>query len=257
MNIWRNNKFFTQQFLLIVVAILFSGCAVLPSQQPPTNQDKITIDPAKQENKQSAMGWWQIGFHRPYLSDDDVQWQYDSLIALKVLKPVIDDSKDLGLWRFHRRAADDSSGHKFSFIFYATREMGEIIYQQVSEHPMVQKLLSESHLERLSFYDINSELRSDIENTSDKKWPIELQKSWPYFIMGVSQTWLSLVELLYEKLQINKEADFEDQLEGFKQVSADIDLIWKHNGNHAFLHHLNALFAYQELYVIESQLRRF
>ena len=75
--------------------------------------------------------------------------------------------------------------------------------------------------------------------------------------MGVSQTWLSLVELLYEKLQINKEANFEDQLEGFKQVSADIDLIWKHNGNHAFLHHLNALFAYQELYVIESQLRRF
>ena len=75
--------------------------------------------------------------------------------------------------------------------------------------------------------------------------------------MGVSRTWLDLVDQFYAELQLNDEAQLDEQLEGFKQVSADIDLIWKHNGNHAFLHHLNALFAYQELYVIESQLRRF
>ena len=245
--------------LLSVVTIIFSGCAVLPQQNEKNlqvNKEQITIHKPKADDSDKK-GWWQIGFHRDYENSDEVQWYYDTFIAFKIIKPVISQRRDLNLWRFHRRAVPDKSGHKFSFIFYTNREVGEKIYQVVNNDPVAKQLLAEKHIDRVSFYGINNELRSDIESTSDKKWPIELQKTWPYFIMGVSQTWLGLVEYYQYNLELDDDSDLSEQLEGFKQVSADVDIIWEKSGSHAFLHHLNALFAYQELYIIERRRGRF
>jgi hypothetical protein len=248
------------------VVIIFSGCAVFPQQDETkslSNSDIITVDVSKVINS-DGKGWWQIGFHRNYKNDDEVQWHYDTFIAIKILKPVLSQHRDVNLWRFHRRAGADDSGHKFSFIFYATREVGEKIYQLVNNDPLVKQLLAGKHIDRVSFYDINRDLRAAIESTSDKNWPIELQKTWPYFIMGVSQTWLGLVEYYYKNLENSLENslepddnDLSEQLESFKQVSAEVDRIWEKSGSHAFLHHLNALFAYQELYILERHRGRF
>lgn len=249
--------------LFIFCMNLFAGCASLSTQIQQQNQTSsidtsvLNIQQNRLTTPETENGWWQIAFHRPYTSDDEIQWQYDAFIALKVLKPIIDSEKSIQLWRFHRRAADDKSGHNFSFIFYATRKVGEAVYQQVSQHVAVKKLLNNHYIEGLNFYNINEELRSDIGATSDKNWPVELQKTWPYFIMGVSQTWLGLVEYYYNQLEIEDNMDVETQLNRFKQVSASIDDLWKNTGAHAFLHHLNALFAYQELYIIERRLTRF
>jgi hypothetical protein len=265
-SLWLLNQARLMLLVLICVALL-PACASFSQSQALTlsqqtgskapNEKQITIAESTENDKPAEKGWWEIGFHRLHGDNEDVQWQYDTFIAHQILKPIIKGNQELTLWRFHRRASSDKAGHRFGFIFYANRKVGETIYQSVNDHPTVKALLSTSHVERLSFYDINQELRSDIENTSDGKWPIELQKTWPYFIMGVSQTWLGLVEYYYAELDLSEEAGLDDQLTAFKEVSASIDLLWKQNGSHAFLHHLNALFAYQELYVIERSLTRF
>jgi len=241
--------------------VLFAGCVSFSqqhqSQTTSVNPSTITISSAQPNSVESEKGWWEIGFHQRYGHDDEIRWEYDALIALKVLKPILEKEKEIKLWRFHRRAVADRDAHRFGFFFYATQKIGEGVYQQVNEQPLIKKLLNNRQIDRLSFYNINKKLRSDIGDTSDKKWPVELQKTWPYFIMGVSQTWLGLVEHYYSELKLSDNADLDEQLKGFKQVSDKIDLIWKYNGNHAFLHHLNALFAYQELYILEQRLGRF
>lgn len=251
--------------LLLICVVLLPACASFPQSQTSSQHGgskeadikQITIAESTENSKPSEKGWWEVGFHRPYNDDEDVQWQYDAFIAYQILKPIIKSNQELTLWRIHRRAASDNAGHRFAFIFYASQEVGAEIYQSVKEHPVVKALLSTSQVEHLSFYNISQELRSDIANTSDRNWPIELQKTWPYFIMGVSQTWLGLVEHYYEELDLGEETNLEDQLAAFKQVSDSIDLLWEQNGNHAFLHHLNALFAYKELYITGGWLGRF
>jgi len=262
----RFNNLFKVLLLVYLVALL-SACAAFSqphsqSHDPqvsaaPVDARSITMNESHQNESTSEKGWWQIGFHRHFSEEDEVQWQYDTLLAFKIFKPIINANQELTLWRFHRRAASDNSGHKFSFIFYATRKAAEAIYQHVSQKGLVEELLNKNHIERLSFYDINQQLRSEIENTSDPKWPLELQKTWPYFIMGVCQTWLGLVEHYYGELELSEDAALDEQLNAFTKVSEKIDLLWKQNGSHAFLHHLNALFAYQELYITEHRLGRF
>ena len=253
--------------LLANMMALLSACAVFtqPQDQSQAYQagsdvvaaQNITISGPHENESASDKGWWQIGFHRQLNDEDEIQWQYDTLIAFKIFNPIVQGNRELSLWRFHRRAAVDETGHKFSFIFYASRKAAEAIYQQVNSEQLVKELLEKKHIERLSFYDINQQLRPEIENTSDPKWPLELQKTWPYFIMGVCQTWLGLVEHYYGETGLSEDADLDEQLNAFVQVSSKIDLLWKENGSHAFLHHLNALFAYQELYIVEQRLGRF
>jgi len=246
----------------MLLVIQLYGCAALTTgnQDSAPTQGTLT-DIATPQNatghEVTEKGWWNVSFHRPFSPDDEVQWQYDTYIALKVIKPIIDSSKEITLWRFHRRAAADASGHTFSFIFYASRETGDAVYQHINRSAMVKELLNGSHIQRLSFYDSEKPLRPDLENTSDKNWPPELQKAWPYFIMGVSQTWLNLVEQYYAQLDLSGNESVERQLEGLKTVNSRLDVLWRNYGNHAFLHHLNALFAYQELYIIERKLHRF
>ena len=255
------HEFLSRTALVFCCVVLVSGCATLAQTnalEPVDNTGKITlVEETKNTDNQDAKGWWQIGFHRPFESVEEVQWHYDTYIAFNILKPLLEQHDGIDLWRFHRRAAPDKTGHRFSLIFYAKRELAEKIYQHVNDHSLVKQLITGKHIQRLTFYDINGELRSDIGATSDKKWPLELQKTWPYFSMGVSQTWLGLVEYYYNRLELGGDADLSDQLEGFEQVSADVDLVWRQRGSHAFLHHLNALFAYQELYILERRLGRF
>jgi hypothetical protein len=245
---------------ICALVTLTTGCASYdPIQQDSrvlTNSDQTTIRNGG-ESDLMGDGWWHIGFHREVMDEETIQWHYDAFIAHNIIKPLIHKYPQIKLWRFHRRAVQDNSGHKFSYIFYAPRALGEKFYQFVNQHPLANQLLADNHIDRISFYDINGEQRSNIENTSDKSWPIELQKTWPYFIMGVSQTWLGLVEYYYDRLEMSDDADLAEQLDGFKQVSANVNLVWERSGNHAFLHHLNALFAYQELYILEHRRGRF
>jgi hypothetical protein len=243
--------------------LLLSACAPL-SQQPVASaggagKPELVTDASPDNHGQR--GWWRVGFQRSYHEGDEVLWHLDALIANEVFRPVIAQYGDqLSLWRFHRRAGDDAAGHKFSFIFYSTRDTAAAVYKAVKQNSTVTALLANDWIERLLFTDINATPDTAVEATSDKAWSLELQRSWPYFIMGVSRTWLDLVSqfALQEQHRGNEASpDIDEQVAFYAKVHDQVNDIWEQQGGHAFLHHINALFGYQELYIIERKKTRF
>jgi len=248
---------FWYSVVLLFFLMFAGGCASVMHESPAKDDatlDSVT-DIAISTDSANDMGWWQVGFHRSIAADDEPLWHLDALIAYEVVKPIL-EQQQFRLWRFHRRAAPDASGHQFSFIFYAPRSTGEQIYQAIKTHHLVRELQQENLVERLSFFNINGDARSNIEDTSDKNWPVELQKAWPAFIMGVSQTWLNLVNEFARQVPAEN-SGLAAQFERFEQINSRINSVWEMEGGHAFLHHLNALFGYQELYIIERRRTRF
>ena len=104
-------------------------------------------------------------------------------------------------------------------------------------------------------YDDPAELtRPNIEDTSDKNWPVSIQKAWPYYIMGVSQMWLDLIVQVADNKMENNSATSINEIESFyKQVDETITELWQKQGRHAFMHHLNALFGYKPLIYWEKR----
>ncbi|MGD8559275.1 MAG: hypothetical protein PVF34_07815 [Gammaproteobacteria bacterium] len=243
---------------------LLSACVALTTPQgaKPAGADHVATLRDEQPGAGDVQGWWRVGFHRPYTADDDVMWHLDALLANEVFKPLIaEHHQAIALWRFHRRASDDSSGHKFSFIFYGSRHTAAVIFQAIDQDELVKTLLATQTIERLSFSDLDDEPDSAIEATSDDVWQIELQRAWPHFIMGVSRTWLELVAQFAERAKTDgveaPQQDIGEQIAFYEKVHNRVNSVWEQQGGHAFLHHLNALFGYQELYIIERSKTRF
>lgn len=273
-------RFICAGVLIVAASLLFTGCAMMSQanlSQPKLSQSVLQPSEASQQGStqnvlygesnsgsgknaanEVTKAWWDISFHRSYSENDQPLWHLDALIALQIFKPVLDGNPEITLWRFHRRAGEDAAGQAFSLIFFTSQETAQHIYKVVGNLPLTRDLIAQHYIDQVSYYDTNDKLRSQIEDTSDMHWPVELQKSWPFFIMGVSQTWLSLVEQYYMELKpVDPVTTLAQQDKIFKQVNDKIDKLWESNGSHAFLHHLNALFGYQELYIWERKHVRF
>ena len=96
-----------------------------------------------------------------------------------------------------------------------------------------------------------------LELTSDSDWPIEIQRSWPYYIMGASQTWLMLVQELSAENVLAGTVDYNELLLHYEEVNQRMNTLWRENGQHAYFHHLSALFGYQPLVIRTSELQTF
>lgn len=168
-----------------------------------------------------------------------------TLIGGEVIAPIFDDYyKDVLIWRVHRRANRDGHGHVFSFIFYSTPQGAQRIYNAIQSHAVVQSLLDSGQLTNVAVDDVTRITRPNIEDTSDDRWPVSVQKTWPAMIMGSSRMWLDLVSEL---------AADESAVSGlhvkYKNVHESVTGIWREQGQHALLHHLNAVYAYQPLLI--------
>lgn len=254
----------TLRIILLLVCCLMASCAT-PSSSPAP--DTTTTDPA--DLGESDLGdeniagnlpereeirnpddfkpyWWYIRFRLNWPEDEAPDWTLDTLLADLVCAPaLVDFGQTIQLWRFHRRAARDSAGRQFSFIFYTDAYSAQAINRYIDTNPLVEELLLRGYLSKVSFE--QHSIRPNLEDTSDKNWSAIVQKSWPFFIMGVSETWLDLIEQVAIESRLDAMQDLPTLLEGYGKVSATIDEIWKWHGKHAFLHHLNAVFGYQPM----------
>ena len=104
--------------------------------------------------------------------------------------------------------------------------------------------LESGRLTRVTVDDVTSITRPNIEDTSDDNWPLSVQKTWPAMIMGASRMWLDLVSDL-----ASRESSIGGLEAKYKKVQDDITRIWSEQGQHAILHHLNAVYAYQPLLI--------
>lgn len=226
-------------FLLIVLQAIAAGCA-MPGAM--TRSDSM---PAAAAGLPDGTGWW---FARFSIAEPDIstpRWYLDGLLAGEVIAPVLERSQgDILIWRVHRRAADDESGHVFSFIFYATAAAAERVYALLAQDPVVQGLRGEGVVTDVKFDDTRVIALPGIGNTSDPDWSSAVQLTWPAYVMGASRMWLDLIGI-----SADAHADEPDLHARYRAVHREVSDTWATHGQHALLHHLGALFGYQPMFV--------
>jgi hypothetical protein len=229
-------------FLLIVPVLLLSACAV-------SKQHEMQIAAPAVVGDAKNIGWRKVSFEMAWPENQEPSWYMDVLLAHRVIAPVLERyRRGIEFWRFHRRAKRDSAGHRFSFIFYGSAATATQIFAAIKAQPSLQKLLSEERLVRAEYDNPQSNDQPGIENASDAGWPLMVQKTWPSFIMGASEMWLGLIREIAAELQSDAKPD-DDML--YRNVQTELSSLWREQGQHPYLHHLNALFGYQEMIVID------
>ena len=213
------------------------------------------IKPIQPEVLPSGNSWWYARFRMNWPPDTDPIWYMDLYLAHQVIMPLLQaHQKDLHLWRFHRRAARDGAGRQFSFIFYASSRTARSIFQTLQSDPMIVNMKFAGVIDDIVYDDPTKLTRPNIEDTSDKNWPVSIQKTWPYYIMGVSQMWLNLIAQLADVNMKSGSPSSIKEIETFyRQVNDTMTDLWQNQGRHAFMHHLNALFEYKPLIYWEKR----
>ena len=213
----------------------------------------IISDPAPPTPAAGEKYWWYARFGHVWPEGEDPAWHRDVLLADRIITPVLaEHHKWITLWRVHRRAAHDSAGHQFSFIYRTTPEVAARINARIESDPLLARLLRAEKIKTVRYDDPAKPQRAAIEDTSDPSWTPDMQRAWPHYIMGVSRLWLELIRELASK------ADESDDLDTrYAAISEELDNLWLHQGGHALLHHLNAVFGYQEVNVIRREGMRF
>ncbi|MDX1708955.1 MAG: hypothetical protein R3274_10170 [Desulfobacterales bacterium] len=239
--------------VLILTLIMLCGCAT----PGPAKSTATTAPPAAEVA--SSVGWWYARFHISWPEEEPVEWYWDLMIADRVISPVLAAfNNDLHLWRFHRRAVRDETGHQFSFLFYASAETAYQVFTSIRANELLAEMKGAGVVIQ-DFYDVPTQvIRPRIEDTSDTSWPLAIQKSWPYYIMGVSQMWLNLIsETAAEMPKFYSPLSLQENAQQYKEIDAAIDDLWEQNGQHAFLHHLGGLFGYKPILFREKRMLKF
>lgn len=233
--------------LLWVSVVVLSGCA---------GSAQVAVKPASVEPVSAdGSGWWYARFRMVWPQGIDPDWSMDPLIADRVVAPVLQRYRDsITLWRFHRRAVRDHAGHQFSFIFYASPTTAQKVYQAIERNTDLAQLKRDKKIEQVFFDDTEQITRPHYKDTSDTSWSNAVQKSWPYFIQGASRMWLELIQALVPEFE---QARPDSVYALYHGVQDKLSRLWRDEGGHVLLHHLNALYAYQPVIVVERKLTRF
>lgn len=238
-------------FIVLVMAI--AGCATTVKRKAVE-----TIEPPPAEIASSA-GWWSARFRMYWPPEEEPFWHTDLLIAHKIVAPVFLQYKDrIYLWRFHRRATRDGAGHQFSFIFYASAQTAYQVFDTLRSNALLTEMAYTGRVIEEVYDNPDRITKPRIKDTSDPNWPSLIQKSWPYYIKGVSQMWLNLItETVADMPTPDAPLSLDEYEELYKEVNATITSLWENNGRHAFLHHLNALFGYKPFVFYEKRMLKF
>lgn len=232
--------------LLITTVCLIGGwgCTMVPSTSEHADSRGIEQQPVA--SLPDGTGWWYASFQIDWPEGEPINWYMGTLIGAEIIAPLLNEySQEILIWRIHRRAGRGKTGHRFNFIFYSTPQNAQRIYSSIQNHAVTKELLQRRRLIKVVVDDVSKIKRPGIEDTSDDHWPLSVQKSWPALIMGASRMWLELVTDSSSRSK-NSAGDIEEK---YKRVQADVTGIWQKQGQHAVLHHLNAVYAYQPLLI--------
>jgi hypothetical protein len=227
--------------------LILGGCSVNT-----VVPDSATTQAPTTESDVGEPTWRYVRFLLHRDDDDEVASFLDLLIADQLLADVLAvHETDIRLWRFHRRWPDDATGHQFSFIFFAAPDVTERVLAQIERAPLLDRLRADGHLRAFRVDEAKPGRGSDPAATSDPAWSTAIQREWPEFIMGASRMWLGLVQTAAAGLE------HLDLYTRYARVEERVDETWFEEGNHAFFHHLSALFGYKPLRVIQRDVMTF
>jgi hypothetical protein len=239
--------------LAILLMMVIAGCATTgPAKSPEI------IAPPPQEIAPSS-GWWFARFRMHWPAEEQANWHLDLLIAHRIVAPALARYGDeIRLWRFHRRAVRDQAGHQFSFIFYASADTAYQVFHMLRSNELLSEMKSAGMIIKDHYDNTDRITKPRIEDTSDASWPPSIQKNWPYFIMGASQMWLNLIsEAIADMPNPDSPLSLQEDEELHKNANAAISELWQEEGQHAFLHHLSALFGYRAIIFYDKRMLKF
>jgi hypothetical protein len=235
--------------LMLMLVILLSACAPRKIHYPPAMATSFPKDTLESGAEAS---WWACRFKISWPPGAEPDLAADVLLAHAVVRPVLrEHSKELSWWRFHRRAVRDKMGHQFSFLFYSDSIVSADVMEDIRQSNILQQALADNIVEKIAFDDPNKPTRPRIEATSDRRWSPELQRNWPSYIMGVSSLWLGLIDDVMADVPTHDD-NLATLLKQYRQAEAAVTTMWHREGQHAFLHHLNAIFGYEPLMIIKG-----
>lgn len=245
----------TFRVTLVIASLLLAACTPALQVEPaPSFEPRAAALDAEQPGRY----WWQLRFRLVWPDDQPPDFAAHLLIAEQLLLPVIiENQAELPLWRFHRRAGRSDSGNQFSLIFLSDKTTANRINEQVASAALTQWLLDSQLIDKVRFAQRSPENLGRLELTSDPEWPIAIQRSWPYFIMGASQAWLMMVQELSQVNALEGEVSYPTLLQHYQQVDSRLNQQWTRYGQHAYLHHLSATFGYEPVQIRSSQLKSF
>lgn len=235
----------THYLLLLTLYSLISGCAT----QPDVSDQSMEIGSYNAFESDKPLYWWDARFRMIWPPDTDPDFSIDLLIADAIVKPVLHGSrKNIKYWRFHRRAARDNAGHQFSFIFYTDKDTAKDIHASLTKNELAIQLQQKKIIDAIILDNPGNNTRTEIKDTSDKNWSAEIQAAWPAYIMGISSMWLQLIEQQIDDKDLLP-ADTVALLEKYRTANRKITAMWQNEAQHAFLHHLNAIFGYEQMII--------
>jgi len=235
-------------WLLWFCLLAISGCQQLNK----SNQAERPLA----ENNSGHPSWWRASFQLSWDKETPPQWLYGPFIAEQVILPVLQHhTEDIQLWRFHRRADLDATGHSFSFLYYTDQGSAAYISELIKKNGPLGVLIKKGAVLKVDIKPYTVKGSEKVSATSDPHWTPIMQQTWPHFLMGVSRMWLEQVILFSKQIDLapsleneggawDEEKDFSEH---YKKVQFELSQLWREEGNHAYLHHLNAIYAYQPL----------
>ena len=231
----------------VILLAGLSACANLP--QGTTTVPVAGVTPEIKVDQY----WWYCRFKVNWPEDAEPGMVVDLMLAHAVVGPVLQlHRQGIPYWRFHRRAVRDDAGHQFSFIFYSDRGTATAVMTDMRNSALLQQALSNKVLDRISVDDPDDPARPGLKDTSDPNWSIEIQRNWPAYIMGVSTAWLGLIDDVMRDARAS--TDLQELIQQYHQAHAKITAMWNREGQHAFIHHLSAIFGYEPL-LIQKEIR--
>lgn len=235
-------KILTRSVLALPVLALLLAC----THQHSVPQPLTIVGQAAALDNEKEMRWHSACFYMDFKENGDINWVTDLMLADLVISPVLREKQgQLPLWRFHRRAGRDSAGHRFSFIYYTDQFSHQAITELISQSATLRTLLETKQVKRLNNHcRADSKSEHNIEATSDPNWDPRLQKTWPYYIMGVSVSWLALIKEIKASMP-----DHQNVRELYQNIDKELIALWQGQGQHVYLHHLSAVFGYRPLVI--------
>ena len=231
---------------LSLTGLIFTGCATSTQGAPPGPSPAFVVSAPDKD-----MSWWVYRFRIKWPAGTSPDWAVDLLLAHAVVKPKLEVfSERLAYWRFHRRAARDATGHQFSLLFYTDPATARNLYTALQASAVLKQVQAQGLVTGVVKDDPEHPLRPRVADTSDPHWSPTLQRHWPSYIMGVSMLWLGLIGDAVAELPPDQRSG-EDLLAPYRAAEKRVSQVWYKEGQHAFLHHLSAVFGYRDLLIVK------
>lgn len=233
----------------LIFLILLAICCITTACAPAANISGEVSEASTDDDFTGDLAWHSCRFRMVWPENSKPDMDIDLFIAHSIVGPVVEEyNKNLPFWRFHRRAIRDDTGHQFSFLFYTNDSLRNAITKKIMASYRLEQLVQNKYIENINCNDGPHWTGQNIEDASDKSWSTSVQKNWPHYITGVSRLWLGLIEDAISTTN-SEQYTFLQLVDEYRYANRKITETWQSQGAHAFIHHLNAIFGYENLLI--------